>query len=323
MMLCVLSAIGVLGSAMAELTQEPRPFAPKLRRSLSSLLDLADHSHGSFDVSRHVQVLQKTFPGCVPERLLVDHMSTVLESHGFGPAHSINMVSTCRDEICSSLMKSIDERFGKPSFDISSLAGMVFCGRTGFKAAMTHAPSSNRDSKERYVFWVAPHMAFSGENAPGEVWRPGQEKISHACGALLAVQESIRTGKLGLRFDEDDLEMSFLKQEAMNYIEYGSVPSLVNLTYAIHQCISDRVRHTAADAVNLERADYVIISGIQVHAGFSENFFWPGSVTKYSAAGTEDLMEQYRSSVSQDKGYIYDGLVMVRIDVKSNFFFRF
>ena len=50
---------------------------------------------------------------------------------------------------------------------------------------MAHAPVV--DGKERYVFWVAPHTALSGDNVHGKVWRPGRAKASTACGALLAV----------------------------------------------------------------------------------------------------------------------------------------
>jgi hypothetical protein len=52
---------------------------------------------------------------------------------------SINLVSTCRDEICRPFTEQLDRAWG-PSFNISSLAGFCFCGRTGFKSAMAHAP---------------------------------------------------------------------------------------------------------------------------------------------------------------------------------------
>ena len=51
----------------------------------------------------------------------------------------IQQVSTCRDEICRPLVDKLDRRWG-PSFNIASLAGFCFCGRTGFKAALAHAP---------------------------------------------------------------------------------------------------------------------------------------------------------------------------------------
>ena len=89
------------------------------------------------------------------------------------------------------------------------------------------------------------------------------------------------------------------------------MPDLAELTYAVHDCIADRVKQTAGSAVNLEICEYVVISGIQVHTGFTKNFFWPGSVTKFSAAGAEDLMAEYKREISADKRDMYAGLVMV------------
>jgi hypothetical protein len=86
-----------------------------------------------------------------------------------------------------------------------------------------------------------PHMALSGENEPGKVWRPGREKPSHACGALLAVLDAIKSGKLHLKLQHDDVEMSLIKQEVLDYMKYGQVPDLTELTYAVHECIADRV----------------------------------------------------------------------------------
>lgn len=95
-------------------------------------------------------------------------------------------------------------------------------------------------------------------------------------------------------------------------MEYGQVPDLTELTYAVHECIVDRVRQTANSAVNPNNCEFVIISGIQVHTGFTQNFFWPGTATKHSSAGCVDLMGEYRASVAQDKRDMFAGLVMVR-----------
>jgi hypothetical protein len=172
----------------------------------------------------------------------------------------------------------------------------VCSSESGFKAAMAHAPVV--DGKERYVFWVAPHTALSGDNVHGKVWRPGRSHESHACGALLAVQGQIKEGHIDVSLEPRDVEMSLLKQGVVKTLSYGQVPSLPELTYAVHECILDDVRKTAESTVNLDSAEYVIISGIQVHAGFSKTMFWPGSITKYTAAGVEDLYEDYAAKVA-------------------------
>jgi len=234
-----------------------------------------------YDFEAHNRALETAFPRVVPEPVLIDNVTAVLERHGFTGSSAINLVSNCRDELCRPFTEYLDQKWGLPSFNIASLAGMVFCGRTGFKAAMAHAPVV--DGKERYVFWVAPHIAYSGDNEVGKVWRPGRAKASTACGALLALLGEIKSKRVNLQLDPNDIEMTLLKQQIMSHLQYGTEPTLVELTYAVHECILSDVKRTAAAAVNLEAAEYVIISGIQVHAGFSQTMFWPGTMTKYTA----------------------------------------
>lgn len=130
---------------------------------------------------------------------------------------------------------------------------------------MAHAPVV--DGKERYVFWVAPHTALSGDNVHGKVWRPGRSKASSACGALLAVLSQIKDGRVNVQMDPGDIEMSLLKQHVVSYLKYGHEPTLPELTYAVHECIHETVKSTAAAAVDLDNCEYVIISGIQIHSG--------------------------------------------------------
>jgi hypothetical protein len=179
---------------------------------------------------------------------------------------------------------------------------------------MAHAPVV--DGKERYVFWVGPHIAISGKNEMGKVWRPGREKQSTACGALLAVLGEITSGCVNVQLDPSDIEMSLLKQHTMSYLQYGQQPNLTQLTYAVHECIVDEVNRTAAASVDLENCEYVVISGIQVHCGFSKTFWWPGSVKKYSSSGVEDLYEEYADCVA--KGW----RSLAKVNPNSDEFFR-
>ena len=191
-------------------------------------------------------------------------------------------------------------RYGLPivAFEVlSSAARLCARSRTGFKAAMSHAPVV--DGKERYVFWVAPHIAMSGTNEVGKVWRPGRDKSSTACGALLAVLGGINQRRLDMMLDPSDIEMSLIKQSVMSFLDYGNQPNLQELTYAVHECIVASVERTAEAAVDLAKSEYIIISGIQVHAGFSENFFWPGTMKKYTAEGVTDLYEEYASRMAE------------------------
>lgn len=113
----------------------------------------------------------------------------MLNKHGYTTETSINLVSTCRDELCRPFTELLDKQW-KPYFNIASLAGFVFCGRTGFKAAMAHAPVVN--GREKYVFWVASHIALDAEGNVGNCERHGRDYPSSACGALLAVLGGIQ-----------------------------------------------------------------------------------------------------------------------------------
>ena len=107
--------------------------------------------------------MEEKFPGAMPENAFIRQATDVLLDHCFNPSNSINLISTCRDEICRPFTQELDRLWG-PSFSISSLGGMVFCWRSGFKAAMAHSPVHS--GRERYIFWVMSHIALSRSSMP-------------------------------------------------------------------------------------------------------------------------------------------------------------
>ena len=70
----------------------------------------------------------------------------------------------------------------------------------------------------RYVFWVAPHIALPMSGEEGTIYREGRKETSHACGALLALLGEIKSGKLNLALDNDDLEQTLLKQKIISQV---------------------------------------------------------------------------------------------------------
>ena len=230
---------------------------------------------------RYAENLENHFPRAVPDTLFIKHMSDVLFKHGFTPQTSINLVSTCRDEICRPFTDQLDRLWGS-SFNVSSLGGFCFCGRTGFKAAMAHAPVV--DGIERYVIWVAPHIGLTLEGEFGKVYRPGRPAPSSACGAVILLHNELKTARLKVTMDPIDMEQSVLKQLLVNNIPYGHVPTLVELTYKVYETILEEVQMIAAAAVDPTKCEYVIVAGVQVHGpvgqGFhgpqGQDFFWPG-----------------------------------------------
>ena len=91
---------------------------------------------------------------------------------------------------------------------------MVFCGTTGFKAAMAHAPQDVK-GHESYVVFSGPHIGISADGAVGETRRKGRKGVGHACGALIAFCGELSEGKVSVELNQTDLEMSHLKQHVI------------------------------------------------------------------------------------------------------------
>jgi len=251
------------------------------------------------DSATYAESLNELFPGAVDEAKFIETMGRVAQSEGFNPKSAINLVSTCRDEICRPFTEKLDAAWAQ-HFNIASLGGMVFCGKTGFGAGMAHSPQVG--GKERYVFWVGPHIAFGTGGSVGQIWRPGREGISSACGALIALNGEIDRAKMNVGLDPVDTEMSLLRQQVMGKLTYGQKPNLVGITYAAHDCILDQVTMTAEVAANKATSEYIIISGIQVHGALGQNFWWPGSITKYANGVATDLSAKYDAAI-EEQGY--------------------
>jgi len=222
-------------------------------------------------------------------------MSRVLYDKGFNPDSAINLVSTCRDEICRPFTEKLDGKWGE-HFSISSLGGMVFCGTTGFGAGMAHSPQVG--GKERYAFWAGPHIAFGTAGEVGQIYRAGREGISNACGALIALNGQIASGKLDTQLNPTDTEMSLLRQAVLSKLSYGQQPNLVGITYAAHDVIKEQVEMTAEKAASKEGSEYVIISGVQIHGALGYNYWWPGSITHYANGKATDLNSEFEKAIS-------------------------
>ena len=137
-----------------------------------------------------------------------------LAPHGFTSANALPLVGVCRDELLFPFEQAVHDEWG-PAFDLSSLAGLLFLGRSGRAAAAQHAPGL--DGRRRFVGFVAAHIGITGDGAVGRVHRPGQQAPSTACGALVALRDELAAGPLPsprpgpVAPDPDDIEMGLLR----------------------------------------------------------------------------------------------------------------
>ena len=218
-------------------------------------------------------VLREKFPGSMPEAEFVTRTHALITPYGFTTHNSIACVGLCRDEITLPFAIAVKKTWGE-AFNFSSLAGMLFLGKTGFSAAEHHAP--REDGKERYIFYCFPHIAIDATGAIGRCERTGRTGPSTACGALYALQKEMESGKLRLGLDFDDVEQSLLKMRLLEQIRYGTTPDLLELTLATLKVVQGDIERMVSLTVDIRKNDYVVFTGIQIH-GPHTNYAWPAS----------------------------------------------
>ncbi|MBI4685705.1 MAG: hypothetical protein HY755_10955 [Nitrospirae bacterium] len=216
-------------------------------------------------------ILKKYFDRAYSEIDFVKRTYASLKKLGFNDDNTIAATCICRDEISQTLRSIIKHMWGE-AFNLSSLAGMFFAGKTGLAAAMHHAPLV--DGKERYVFYALPHIAIDADAKLGVCRREGREGASTACGALAAFQKEMSGGKLNLLMDNEDVEQSLIRMRLLREIQYGKVPDLLELTKITQAVIQADLENTIKKVVDTNKSDYAVITGIQIH-GPESNYIWP------------------------------------------------
>lgn len=224
------------------------------------------------------------FAEAIPQDQFVAQSYEELKRHGFRAENTIAFASVCRDEVTLPLVEDIEKTWGEV-FIFSSLGGMLTLGKTGFLAAQQHAPIE--DGRERYAYYALPHIAIDAQGEFGVYYRPGREKASHACGALMAFQHELESRSLQLALDPDDIEQSVLKRHLLGKLRYGDVPNLLSLTRIAHEVILEELERMIRLTVDLTHSDYGLFTGIQIHAPEGRHFVWPGAA--YVVMGGKQL----------------------------------
>ena len=162
---------------------------------------------------------------------------------GFRPSNCLAVVGVCRDELMAQVDEAVTGVWGR-SFQVGSLAALVFLGRTGVQAALGHVPGE--DGRHRFVVFCLPHIGIDEDGTMGRVQRRGMHRASSACGALAAFRADLvgrgaaAPGRSPV--DPDDVEQSLLRQRLAGMLGEGDVPSLPALTELARQAAVDDVR---------------------------------------------------------------------------------
>jgi len=219
--------------------------------------------------------MTREFPHAIPQNQFVAGSYEGLHRHGFLAENTIAFASVCRDEVTLPLVEDIENTWGE-AFIFSSLGGMLILGKTGFLAAQQHAPI-DEGGIERYVYYALPHIAIGPHGEFGVYFRPGRQKASHACGALVAFQHELESRSLQLAPDPDDIEQSVLKRHLLGKLRYGDIPDLPTLTRIAHAVILEELERMIQLTVDPTRSDYGLFTGIQIHTPDGRHFVWPGA----------------------------------------------
>ena len=211
---------------------------------------------------RFHETLEAHLPGTVSMEDYFARTSAWLRSFGFQDENTLGMVAVCRDEIASPLVDEVIDHWGR-TFGCRSLGGFVLLGRSGIATGVGHAPL--RDGRRRFVFYAMPHIAISGQGEIGTVYREGLCDASHACGSLAAVLNELRSGRIQVLTDFDDLEQSTVRQKLLSALHYGDLPDLMAMTQLACRIIGDDVSRLLADIVDPAEFDYAWLTGILVH----------------------------------------------------------
>ena len=202
----------------------------------------------------------------------------MLRRFGFTADNSIALTSLCRDEITFPLKTAIHDIFGY-SLDVDGLGGVITAGTTGLGAGFSHAPIDFATGRERYVLFALPHIAIDAEGKIGSVIRSGRAQQSCACGALVKMQPMFKRYKEGTlnRESEEtcwhdplDPEFSILTNRMMKAIDKEDIPDkglgLVEVTKLANRVIQSDMADLIEKTVDVEKADYAVITGIQIHS---------------------------------------------------------
>jgi len=137
---------------------------------------------------------------------------------------------------------------------------------------MHHAPIVK--GKERYVFYAFPHIAIGARGQLGVCKRTGRTENSKACGALNVFLDELKTKKLNLEMDSEDVELSLIRTRLLREIPYGQIPGLIELTKITLKAIRDDFENALKQTVDTKHSDYAFVTGIQIHA-VDGNYVWP------------------------------------------------
>lgn len=264
-------------------------------------------------LSKRAEHVTKHFNTAMGVDDFMQRLEIALWGFGFQNDNSIAMVNLCRDEVTHTLKHKIDQVFGS-SFCTNGLGGVLTCGVTGVGAGLSHSPVCETSGKERYVFFSFPHIGIDSAGVVGNISRPGRSAMSCACGAVIKALGEIKNEGLQCNCKQPgvheplDVEYSILKQRlARRLAAEGATEEsvkdldLVSLTKVTERTISDDLEFLISKAVDPAKADYAVVTGVQIHNWSTEfdneepNLEWVAPTSAYVVVNGEKTVLDLKS----------------------------
>jgi hypothetical protein len=221
-----------------------------------------------------LDMIRGFYPSAVGIDDFMCRVEIALSAYGFTSDNSIAMTNLCRDEVTVVLKDKIESVFGA-SFNTNGLGAVLTCGATGIGAGLSHSPQCP-DGRERYVFFSFPHIAIDATGAVGALYRPGRPGVSCACGAMAKCLGELKaegvtpeTCKVPGVHSPLDPEYTILKQRLARRIRHEGIDvqsmTLCDITSVAERTITDDLEYLIERAVDTTKADYAVVTGIEIH----------------------------------------------------------
>ena len=211
--------------------------------------------------------LARDFPDAVPANQFVNLSQSSLARHGIHRGDALPLIGTCRDELAFTLTAELQRAWG-PAFNMSGLAGLLSLGRTALAAARGHGPILG--GRRRFVLFGLTHVGVDEEGRVGNCERPGVPGVSHTCGALMALHDSLRDDDAQTSdypyLDPYDPEQSRLRERIAPRIADPDQVDLLTIT----RIARDLIDQDADAVIAVLRdggvpADVAVFTGIHIH----------------------------------------------------------
>lgn len=246
--------------------------------------------------------IASSFPRAVTNSDLIDKVSGILSSYGYGK-NTLVATSLCCDEVNRPLETALVNAFGN-HFNLGGLAGFPFAGVTGFGAMAHHIPDGGS-----CLIIYGPHVGIDANGKVGTVDRRGRQKGGSCCGSGVAAAiyvNSVRKGAVEASAPTDplDAQQAYVGQMLLPYgerLEKAEEP-MVELPYALFDAqdkLMMEIIAQGATEVSGRGGKIALLGGIQINTpdGLSD-YFLPLKFDLYNTKGhvIDDLLWESKNS---------------------------